>query len=65
MRQGVDVAPLIKLDWISYMPAAFVSGKVSVSGQEVQLKNVLGYHDHNYGVYDRDASSNSNYTKNH
>ena len=49
-REVFNVAG-VSLDWISYMPAASVSGWVSVRGRRVALTAALGYHDHNWGAW--------------
>lgn len=49
-REAVDVPELLQLDWISYMPAAKVSGIVQYMGKNITISTV-GYHDHNYGAW--------------
>lgn len=51
MNENVEVPELMQLDWVSYMPAARVSGVMHYQGQTIQINNALGYHDHNYGYW--------------
>jgi hypothetical protein len=43
--------PGMQLDWISFMPAASVSGFVTVNGKTFNLSSAIGYHDHNWGAW--------------
>ncbi|UJR29488.1 hypothetical protein I4U23_010700 [Adineta vaga] len=49
-QQGEDVPELLELDWISYMPSAYVSGFIQYKNQ-TYLINTTAYHDHNYGAW--------------
>ncbi|THH37029.1 hypothetical protein E4Z66_08810 [Aliishimia ponticola] len=37
--------------WLVYMPAAKVTGKVSVEGKDYELTDAKGYHDHDWGMW--------------
>lgn len=45
------------MSWLIYMPAAAVSGKLTVNGTtyEVSAMNATGYHDHNWGEWNFDT----------
>lgn len=40
------------IKWIVASPKMKVNGKFTVDGKEYTLKNVIGYHDHNWGYWD-------------
>lgn len=68
-REHVDVLGLLKLDWISYMPSAAVSGTVSWTPAAAtwrgeapatvtfELVGAYGYHDHNSGKWPKKAAA--------
>lgn len=70
-REHVDVFGLLKLDWISYMPSANVSGEVTwlaaaaddaskkakASPRKFNMAGAHGYHDHNSGKWPKVGAS--------
>ncbi|CAF1120555.1 unnamed protein product [Adineta ricciae] len=49
-QQGLDIPELLELDWISYMPSAFVFGTIQYENRTYSI-NTTAYHDHNYGAW--------------
>jgi hypothetical protein len=52
-RQKINVPKLLELDWIAYMPSAYVVGLVKYNNRTF-LINTTAYHDHNYGAWPED-----------
>lgn len=55
--QGFLAGPLLlpgdqDISWTVAQPSARVSGTVGAGGRTYRLRNVLGYHDHNFGDFD-------------
>ncbi|HEY7391866.1 MAG TPA: hypothetical protein VH640_25340 [Bryobacteraceae bacterium] len=50
-RFSVAAQPWELMSWLLYMPAAAVSGTLTVNGTSYQV-NATGYHDHNWGEWD-------------
>ena len=50
-REHVDLAGVAKLDWISYMPSAVLSGWLEINGTKYDFSDGVGYHDHNSGKW--------------
>eukprot|EP01116_Phalansterium_solitarium_P022422 TRINITY_DN7401_c0_g1_i1.p1 TRINITY_DN7401_c0_g1~~TRINITY_DN7401_c0_g1_i1.p1 ORF type:complete len:380 (-),score=162.35 TRINITY_DN7401_c0_g1_i1:469-1608(-) len=51
MQVLVQAPGVLELDWISYMPGAVVNGLVTFNGRTYQVKDAVGYHDHNFGFW--------------
>jgi hypothetical protein len=49
-RLNVSSEPWELMSWLPYMPAAAVSGTLTVNGTTYQV-NATGYHDHNWGEW--------------
>lgn len=50
-REKVGLFPWEHMSWLVYMPGARVSGQVVIDGQVYHLRDVPGYHDHNWGEW--------------
>jgi len=50
-RQNVGSLPWEQMSWLLYMPGASVSGRVLIDGRAYRVRNVRGYHDHNWGEW--------------
>jgi hypothetical protein len=50
-RSSVAAQPWELMSWLLYMPAAAVSGTLTVNGTSYEV-NATGYHDHNWGEWD-------------
>jgi hypothetical protein len=48
---AVGVFPWERMSWLQYMPAAIVTGEVTIDGRRFQVANAAGYHDHNWGEW--------------
>ena len=55
-REDADVFSILKLDWISYMPSARVTGWLHYQGQTYDFADATGYHDHNSGKWPKLSS---------
>ena len=55
-REHVDILSIIKLDWISYMPSATLTGEVVYKGKRYSFADGVGYHDHNSGKWPKIAT---------
>jgi hypothetical protein len=49
--EAVGLLPWERMSWLVYMPAALVSGDVTIDGRTQALTGVSGYHDHNWGEW--------------
>lgn len=47
----VGLFPWEQMSWFIHMPGAYVSGEVWIDDQYYEVKDALGYHDHNWGEW--------------
>lgn len=50
-REKIGMFPWEQMSWLVFMPAARVTGQITVNGQTYNLENTPGYHDHNWGEW--------------